>query len=219
MKGLKKKIRDNKILRWGLIFSSIIAQGIRHADKTEKMYRIIFTIISSSIIYLLYPYDIAQFEKIIFSILIGHFINFLVNCNVFVIIIHFLMVVKLRKDRAFSYLYDMRDKLINQDWIEYSVVFGSISRGNIKPSSDIDISIVRKKGVINGFKSIYWSIIYKKIAELKAIPLELYISDSKENSIERYSYESIPVILTDPQSIVHNYYENVLSIEEAQKIN
>ncbi len=221
MKGLKKKIRDNRYLNWLLIISNWCFQGIPNADKTEKVYKILFTIISSSIVFeILFNYsDLFLTTNILLSFLIGHTLNWIINGNLFTLLIHRLLFFKINKNSLFEYLYTLENKLQQKDWILYAASFGSICRGELKDSSDIDVSVVRKPGLKNALKAIAFSIKEKKYADLIGIPLEIYISDTPMNSIKKFGAEKIPVVLYDPYAIIVKYYAKTLTIKEAQLLN
>ncbi len=221
MKGFKKKIRDNRLLNWILIFSNWMFQGILHADNTEKIYKVSFTLVLWPLCYLLiagfFPNNIVP--AIMIGFIISHTLNWIVNGNFYNLLIHRLMVANLSKTNLFAYLDNLQKRLESEDWISYSASFGSICKGKLKDTSDVDVSIVRKPGFINAIKSILFAAKEKKRADLKRIPLELYISDSPGDSIRRFGGEKNPVVLFDPESVIRQYYEDQLSIEEAKKLN
>lgn len=219
MKGIKNKIRERWYLRWILLFSNWVFQGILRADKTEQIYKIGFTLFFSFFFYFIFDsYLDSQFDLLL-SFISGHSLNWIVNGNFYVIFIHRLLIVKLSKKDLFDYLGLLRNKLENVDWVLYSASFGSICGGKLKDSSDLDVSIVRKPGLKNAIKSIWFALREKKIADFKRIPLEIYISDTPENSINRFKAETCPVILYDKGDVLKNYYDKTMNLEEAREIN
>lgn len=221
MRGIKKVIRDNKNLNWILIVSNWFFQSIINADRTEKIYKISFTVIFWLIFYLILS-NLLSYSTIIivcFSFFLAHSLNWIINGNFYNLIIHRLLLDQISKKDLFNYLVDLEKKLKDQNWILYAASFGSICNGNLKDSSDVDISIVRKPGIKNAISSIIFSIKEKKYADFKKIPLELYISDTPENSIKRFGGEKNPVVVYDPEKIINTYYDEKLSIDEARKLN
>lgn len=221
MQGIKKKIRDNYWLNWTLIISNWLLQGIAHSDKTEKIYRILFTLffwVLASVVLFIYS-ELGIGIIAIIGFLIGHTLNWIVNGNLYILIIHRLMLVSLSKKNLFNYLDNFEKRIKENDWVLYAASFGSICRGKLKNSSDIDISIVRKPGFKNAVKSLVFSVKEKKYADLKGIPLEIYISDTPKNSITRFGGEKNPVVLFDPENTIDKYYKEKLSLSEAKKLN
>jgi len=221
MKGLKKKIRDNRYLNWLLVISNWCFQGIPNADKTEKIYKILFSVICILITFSLFFFfsNIKLLQIIILSFIIGHTLNWIINGNFFILFIHRLLIFKTNKDSLFNYLYSLEKKLHSNQWILYTASFGSICRGDLKDSSDIDISVVRKPGFKNALKSILFALKEKKAADFNGIPLEIYISDSPQNSIKKFGAEKNPVVIYDPENTIDKYYQEKLTIKEAKKIN
>lgn len=219
MKGIKNKIRECWYLRWILLFSNWVFQGILRADKTEQIYKIGFTIFFSFLFFFIFDsYLDSQFDLLL-SFILGHTLNWIVNGNFYVIFVHRLLITKLSKKDLFNYLGLLKSRLENADWVLYSASFGSICNGKLKDSSDLDVSIVRKSGFKNAMKSIWFALREKKIADFKRIPLEIYISDTPENSINRFKAETCPVILYDKGNTLKNYYDKTMNLEEAREIN
>jgi len=221
MKGIKKQIRDNKYLNWLLIVSNWFTQSIIHEDKTEKIYKILFTVFFWIIFYFLFSnlFLFSTGVELLLSFIVAHTLNWIINGNFYNLIIHRLLLAKITKKDLFNYLNTLEQKLKGEDWIFYAASFGSICNGNLKDSSDVDISIVRKPGYINAIKAIFFSVKEKKYADVHKIPLELYISDSPKNSIERFKMEQNPVVIYDPDNIIDKYYKVKMSIDEAIKLN
>lgn len=221
MKGLKKKIRDNKYLNWLLLLSNWLFQSIPNADKTEKIYKILFTLIFWLIAFFVVNsiLNLSLVKNIIISFLIAHTLNWFINGNISIILIHRLLLMKLSKQDLFLYMEKLIEKTKGKDWILYAASFGSICRGDLKNSSDIDISIVRKPGFKNALRSIWFALKEKKIADFNGIPLEIYISDSPQDSIKRFGAEKNPVVICDSENILAKYYTEKLTLKEARAIN
>lgn len=219
MKGLKRKIRDHKILRWSLLISTWIFQGMLRADVTEKWFKIAFSGISSILLSCLLCIWLRLEWAIVLGFFVGHTLNWVINNNINVLLVHLLMLKTISKHEIFKYLDYLQAQLVGKDWVLYAVVLGSISRGDLKPSSDIDVSIVRKPGIKNAFKAISFSIWQKGVSDKRGIPMELYISDRISNSVNRYKDENKPVILTGDITIITGHYPQSMLLDEAKRLN
>ena len=219
MKG-KNKILTNRYLYWLQILTNWFFQGITHADKTEKVYKILFTLILSLLIGLLI-WSLTHVIIIAFVIgfIVGHTLNWSVNCNFHVLLIHRLKWTKILKEDYFKYLFSVQQRLTNKNWLLYSVCMGSICEGKLNNSSDIDISIIRKPGFKNALSAIIFFVKEKKYADFKRIPLDLFIIDNPINSIKRSNYQKKPIILSDADNTIDKYYNEKLTIAEAKKLN
>ena len=221
MKGHKKKIRDNRYLNWLLILSNWLIQGILHADKTEKVYKIISTIVYGITIsaILIYYSKLPLIWSLFLGLVIGHSINWILNSNFCSLIVHRLLASKTSKRNIFNYLTSLQNRINSKSWVLYSAAFGSICRGMLTDSSDLDISIVRNPGLNNAIKALCFVFIEKKRADFMCIPLELWLSDSPEDSKNRFKVENNPVVISDKIDSLDKYYEDKLSIHEAKLLN
>lgn len=221
MKGIKDKIRQNKFLRWFLLLSNWLFQGILNADKTEKVFKVLFTVLFSTIFFLVLFFKFHQsfLISIFVGFIVGHTLNWILNNNITGILIHRLYIFKLEKKNAFRYLDSIAHRISNKTFALYATTHGSICRGALKPSSDIDIALVRKPGFINSLKSLWFVFLEKKIADAQGVPLEIYICDTPENAIKRFSQEQNPVVIYDSDYVLDKYYKEKLSLTEAKKLN
>jgi len=213
MKGIKEKIRRKRHLRWILIFTNWLSQGILHLDITEKSYRIIFTIVFSFVIWYFLELNIFL------SFIIGHTINWLTNECIYSMFVHQLLTSKVRKQDLFDYLENFSKMLENKEWVLYAASFGSICRGELKDSSDLDISIVRKPGFINAIYGLWFITKEKKRSDIYKIPLELYLNDVPKTSVNRFKREDNPLVLYDQNNVINNYYDSKISLDKAKTIN
>jgi len=221
VKGFKDKLRQNAYLRWILLFSNWLFQGILHADKTEQIYKLLFTIISWVGFFLLLhnTFNYSIIWSIFFGFLFGHTLNWVINGNFYSLLVHRLYLSKLTKKELFIYLHNLSNRLQDKSFILYCASFGSICNGNLNESSDLDISLVRKPGFLNGLYSIIILIRERKLADFNGIPLEMFLSDSPNNSRSRFSNEQNPVVIYDPDNIINNYYSQKLSLTQAKSLN
>jgi predicted nucleotidyltransferase len=221
MKGFKNTIRKKPYLRWILAVSNWFFQGIAYADILEKIYKLSFTVVFS-VIFSLSLFSFQSFSglhSIILGVFIAHTLNWLINSNLYSVVIHRLQISKLDKKDAFTYLEKLSRRIENRKGILYITVHGSICMGKLKPTSDIDIAVVRQKGFKNAIHSLWFYIYEQKLADYSKIPLEIYLCDSPENAIERFRNEKTPIVIYDPFKIVDSYYHSQLSIAEAKVLN
>lgn len=223
---LKEKILQNKHLIFLQFFTNWIFQGIFHADFSERNYKILFTLSITAIICLVYFLKTDNINLVNFSIsfIIAHSSNWIINCNFFVLLVHRTRIKKISKNKLFNHLIFIRNrfsKLKNRDWILYCVSHGGICNGTMNEHSDIDISIIRKPGIINFIRSIFFYVKEKKIADYKGIPLDIFICDTPENCIERSGYQNNPVVIFDSNNQIDRYYpqNNKITIEESILLN
>jgi len=220
MKGWRERIRQISFLRFLLLLSSWFFQGIRNSDNTEKNYKILFSIVLTIIFSIVLNFGENEWlMKILLSFICAHTFNWIINGPIAAIFIHRLYIGKAEKRKIFNYLHKLKDRLKNADAISYCGVYGSIARGELKNSSDIDVGFLRKPGVKYAFKGLYFITKERIITNLTGIPFEGYLVDSLDSMIARFNNESSPVILKQPLSVKSNLIISGISLEDALNLN
>lgn len=226
MEKFKKHVLNNKYFTWLQIFSNWLMQGIFHADRSEKTYKILFTIVFwiVSWIILYYSLEFTLIKSIFIGFMVSHTLNWIVNNNLFVLLVHRMRWLKTTKQELFYQLESIENRLEqikNKDWILFSVSHGGICKGTLNVHSDIDVSLIRKPGLKNMFHAIIFYLKEKKYADLKGVPLDIFICDTPKNCIERSGGQKNPIVLLDHENIVDHYYPDKLkiSIQTAKKMN
>ena len=214
MKGWRNTIRQHKVLRWILLFSNWFFQGIWNSDVTEKVYKVSFTAFFTVIFFILFKLDSIGLSFFI-AFLIAHTLNWLVNCSVSGILVHRLFLWKVSKEKTFNYLKSLKKRTDNSDVICYCAVFGSIARGELKVSSDVDVGFLRKPGFFNALKGLFFITLERFRTNITGIPFEGYLVDSIEKMVIRFENEQIPVVLKQSELIKING----ISLEKAQELN
>jgi len=226
MSNLKDSILGNKYFSWLQIFTNWLMQGIMHADKSEKAYKILFTVFFWIFFFsiLFFVLELPLYISLFLGFIIAHTINWFVNCNFYVLFVHRMKWFKTTKPDLFNQLYAIQSRLenlSNKDWVLYSVSHGGICKGTLNKHSDIDVSLIRKPGFKNLISAIIFYVKEKKYSDFKGVPLDIFICDTPENCIERSKRQKNPIVLFDPNDEVDNYYLDKLkiSIAEAQVLN
>lgn len=221
MERIKNIILKNKYLSWILIFTNWFFQGIHLGSRIEAIYKVLFTIFFWIVFILLFVliFQVPFEYSILYAFLIAHTLNWLVNCNFFVIFIHRIKWIKIPTIKLFNYLYEIQSRLNNKHWLLYATSSGGISRGTMNHHSDIDISLVIKPGIVNAIKAILFFVKEKKRADFKGIPLDIFISETPQQSISRSNGQENPVIIADAHDTISDFYKQKMTIEEAQELN
>lgn len=226
MNKVKYILINSKYLRWLQFFTNWFFQGIIHADKSEKLYKILFTIFFWIVLFTIFflVFNLHFFKSILFGFLISHTLNWFVNNNLFVLLVHRIKWMETTKSKLFNQLFSIQnrlEKLSNKDWILYSVSHGGICNGTLNNHSDIDVSLIRKPGVKNMAYAILFYVKEKKYADFKGVPLDIFICDTPENCIKRSKYQKNPIVILDLDKKVNNFYTDKLSIsiKEAMILN
>jgi len=221
MEKIKKIILKKKYMSWVLIFTNWFFQGIQLGSRIERIYKISFTIFFWIILFMIlfFVSKISYTNSLIFAFLIAHTLNWLVNCNLCVIFAHRIKWIKTPKIKLFDQLYAIQNRLKNKKWILYSTSSGGVCRGTMNEHSDIDVSLVIRPGVKNAISALVFFVKEKKIADIQGVPLDIFISETPQESYNRSFGQENPVVLSDPYNTIDNYYKHKMTILDAQILN
>ena len=221
MRGLKASIRDNIYLRFIMLFGSIIKQGISGTDKSERLFKIIRSILFA-IIFMIILYDKLNLYNVFYSLILGHILSYIIfNLNFASIMLQYFRIGQLNKKKYFSFLEKNCNSFSKNELnsIKFIVIFGSMARGELHSRSDIDLSIVRKKGIKNFWVSL---LVLEKLrfrAKFAYIPFDSCISDSTNFLKKRNKIEEYPILVYGNMKDLLHTYRKLLSLDDAKKLN
>ena len=172
--GWGKKLR-NPYLRallaskW-FILANWLLQGSLIADRVENAIRLITDSAALLITYTLtgsMPIALASLAAV-------HTINYIALSNSPIIWLY------LNRSAGIERSITMLEQYIRRRGVSDSIVciavFGSLARRAQTKHSDIDMRIARKKGVVNGIKSVAWTASLRVYALTNKIPLDVFIT-------------------------------------------
>lgn len=211
-----------------VLFRNWLHQGFTYLDKTEMFYRIIWELIPFSVLcYLLNYLSISLWLNIFISLAFAHTLNWLFNDNLWTCIQFTLPnLLNPGNDKTIKYLNNMQMRMHNCDAVAGCMIYGSLSRGVWKDKSDLDIRILRKAGVINGFKA-YWACwIERLIAVKERQPLDIYVADGID-FLKKMRVDEFPIFLKgDDLRLTETYgyfriadFTKIKSLNELAKIS
>jgi L-malate glycosyltransferase len=182
-----------------LILSSWLFQGILYMDATEQIFKIIFDTVLFSLIFLGLKILINDQFIILFALIIGHSIDWVINGQIFVLLKN-LKLINTDMTHFKNYMAQLGQKTERLGSIEAVAAFGSISRGTLKKSSDLDIRIIRKKGLVNAMITYMFIISCRTFAFLNKFPLDIYMLDDIK-TISRHIENEDPLVIYDPNNL------------------
>jgi predicted nucleotidyltransferase len=197
-----KEPKKNKAIIGGkteyiVIIKQWIHQGFTYLDKTEMFYRVIWELIPFLIFFsFLYSFvEINIYIIVIISFLLGHTLNWIFNFNFWTCLCFtFPNLKNPGNDRTIKYLIKFQERMLKSDSIAGCMIYGSLSRGMWHIKSDLDMRILRRKGVINGFKAYLVVFRERLIALWYKQPLDLFMADSIE-FLDKVRDDEFPIFL------------------------
>jgi len=200
--------------RPGRIFTNWVLQGMLIMNPVEIVYKllvdvVLMLILLGSPLYLLNVYDVGV------TFLIAHTINWIINGQPIALMMH-LDVGKNNAENFISYIEKLEKRVVKQKYLAACASYGSLSVGNYKPTSDIDIRVIVKSDMWSKIRAANFCFIERVRAFLFFFPLDLYALTIDEVQV-RMSAKEPPVVFYDPTGILKATYSELISFEEFDK--
>ena len=182
-------------------------QGILGADRTEQIFKLAFDLIFT----LIFTVILAQFQNIViafpFAMILAHTVNWLFNGQ-FWVAGRFCGITKNSRQKILDYLKAVDRRVSGAGSLLGAAIFGSPARGlELRSNSDIDLRLVRRRGVMNGIIANLIGLSEKARAFVSGIPLHLFVYDSMD-SLNRLRVDEKPYILYDPDDLLKAKYRH-----------
>jgi predicted nucleotidyltransferase len=194
-------------------FSHWLFQGILYADKTEKAFRIFIDACLILFFFLVLSNFISYQISIIFSLIIGHTLNAIFNGQM-LSVIHGSSQPRNLQDLT-GYAILLKKRISKEKSIHAAAIYGSFCRGETTESSDLDIRIIRKRGMINGLRSCSFVLIERSRALFNKFPLDIYVLDNTKHLKMKIREDETPVVLYDSEGVLKNLYKKVNYLENS----
>lgn len=200
-----------ELLRFGfsIFISAWIFQGMLHMDKREAILKI--------------SLDFALTIILIFiglswwiSLFIAHSLNFAFNGQWFAMYTH-MGATNVTPEKFIQYIVKMQRRLEKCSFIDDAIVFGSLSRGIYKSTSDMDIRVCPKHGAVNWIKAILWGVVERFRAFVYGFPLDMYIFDLVTVTQKMRSDEP-PIIFVNHSKLLGTTYNSTISFNDFTNI-
>jgi predicted nucleotidyltransferase len=196
-----------EILKYGflILVSAWFFQGMLYMNWRETILKILINIIITYVFFLMGL-------PIIISLIIAHTLNFAFNGQLFAMYTH-MGVTNVNPKEFLEQTILTSKRLKKSNSINAAIAYGSLSRGNFKSTSDIDIRFVPKKGQIHFWRACLFAIKERVLAFLNGYPLDLYVFESKV-LIKKMRSDELPIIIYEKNNSMQKVYKNRLSMKE-----
>jgi L-malate glycosyltransferase len=185
-----------------VLISSWLFQGFMYMDRTERILKILLEIVFLvPIILVLYTFT-SSFLAIPTGLIISHTLNWLINSHPFAALRLFGLGKK-TKEEFISYADGLRERILAEKSLIGGAFFGSLSREQLTSTSDLDVRIIRDRGLSAALRSSGFLIKERFLATLKGFPLDIYLLDGVKD-LSKLSEE--PIIVHDPKGLLRDFY-------------
>lgn len=173
-----------------------VFQGILYMDATERIFKLSIDLILSVIFSILLNMWFSIYLAIAVSLIFSHTLNFLINAQIYVVLKHFTYVERSKKYIK-QYTDLLKIRIIGEHSIRCAAAFGSLSRNELKATSDLDIRLVRYPGLVNGIRACWFVLKERSRALGKRFALDIYVLDNLQG-LNKLRSDEPPVVLYDP---------------------
>lgn len=209
-KHLPQKLRGTafgEILKYGfaILVSAWFFQGMLYMNWRETVLKILINIV---ITYFLFFMGLP----IIISLITAHTLNFAFNGQLFAMYTH------MGATNVTSKLF-LEQTILTSERLKYStsinaaIAYGSLSRGDFKSTSDIDIRFVPKDGKINFWLASLFAIKERFFGFINGYPLDLYVFEPKV-LLKKMRSDELPIFIYEANNSMHKVYKNRLSMKD-----
>jgi len=187
-----------------LMLSSWLFQGILYMDKTEKLFKIFTDVFLVTCIFFLLNHHYPWVTNALIAVSLGHTINWIINGQICVVCKN----LKLLNNDLITfrgYVNEIQLRIKKEPSIEAAAVFGSLSRESLRETSDLDIRILRKSGMLNGIRACIFVLFERSRGLYSRFPIDIFALDSPEQ-LDKLDSDEVPIILYDPDKTLAHFY-------------
>ena len=161
-------------------------------DKTERAFKIGLDAALTAALARLLGRWLPTWAALALGWVIAHTLNFLFNGQIYGVLKHFGGVRRTWEE--FNAEVDaLAQRIDREPAIIYAAAYGSLARDQWKPTSDLDVRLVRASGARNAWRASWFAVNERTRALFGKFPLDLLVLDSCE-ALERMA-EKEPVVL------------------------
>lgn len=189
----------------GRILSNWVLQGVLYMNPVEVVVKFGLDILLTVLCWILIgrPHSVIGWLA---AWLLAHTINWLINGQPIAMRRH-LDWGKNDPRRFIDYIETFERRLQKQSYLAAAASFGSLSRGGYKDTSDIDLRVVMRPGLVNRLRAAIFCVVERLRAAINQFPLDLYAFDLEE-LLRKMSREEVPVIFYDPDGMLAHVYKD-----------
>jgi hypothetical protein len=199
------KISRSKLLR-PLLENALFALGVHwffqcilQMDRTERFFKLAVDLVFTALFDLILRRWFAFVPALVLGWILAHTLNFLFNGQAFVILKHF-GNVRTSADEIERRIVSMRRRMLAEPSLKWAAIFGSLSRGELKETSDLDMRVIRYPGFVNGIRACLFLAGERTRAHRDHFPLDVLLLDSPR-LLKRLRPDEPPRVIYDASAV------------------
>lgn len=199
-KLLQKKARRNAVvggsIRWNTIIWNWLHQCFFYLNPTDMTFKVFLEAALFVICFgIMSIFRFSILSNTLISFFLAHTVNWVFNGNFWACLLSTFPFLRNKgAAQTQAYVNTMAARLSANDAVEAMMLLGSVCRSQWQSRSDIDVRILRKKGLRSAFCASWLTLKERVIAVLQGQPLEIYLADSVTFLAKKRSDE-VPLFL------------------------
>lgn len=202
-----------------------LVQGMMCMNWVEILHRIVLELLAIALIGWLFGLLGGETWAWVAAFLTGHTMSAIFNGHPFAVLVHDAGVRSVcyyqNRNRFIGYVHSMQARLDEKtpDYLAGALIFGSIVRGVIRSTSDLDARYIAMPGVWNAIKTAHLVFLERIRATLKGFPMDIYMfRDAREAVAKMNVSREPPVALYARDRLMTEEFGMVLSVDEMEKV-
>jgi hypothetical protein len=152
-------------------------QSLFYMDATERWFKLAIDLVLGVAATYVFSLWLPLGAALALGFLVAHTINFLCNGHLWGVLKHYGLVHTSAEDFD-AYVRAFQERARRESSLRRVIVFGSVSRQEWSPSSDLDARVVRRPGLVNALRACWFVLCERSRALARPFPLDIYILDS-----------------------------------------
>jgi predicted nucleotidyltransferase len=181
----------------------------------ERLYRVVLeTLIFLTSILFMYVVGGQTFNKVylIYGFLTAHTLTWLFNGQFVTMLIHMNLIPN-SPIRFLTYTDRLHARIQSKSYIRGAAVYGSLTRIEFRKTSDLDLRVIMKPGLLHRIRICHFSFLERLKACFFIFPIDIFAFELNE-LIYKMSSDENPILFSDPSGILAETYPRALSYEE-----
>lgn len=178
-----------------------LLQCLLEMDRTERLFKISFDLVLTAVFALLLHLWLPVVAALILGWAAAHTLNLVFNGQLMVVLKHFGRIQHSAAEFE-QYLKGLRTRLAAEPSLRWAAAYGSLSRGELQATSDLDVRVIRFPGFHNGLRACLFVMQERSRALFERFPLDILLLDSPR-LLSRLRPEEPPFMLyqAEPENV------------------
>lgn len=199
----------------GIVISGWIFQGFLYMNRYEKMYKIALELVLLFVCYFTFFFlvnSVGFLQRIFWSLVTAHTLMWFLNGQVMTMLIHMNLFPN-QPAKFIKHTNRLARNMRSKRYIDGAAAFGGLTRYEFKTTSDLDLRVVMKAGIINQLRACHFCFLERVKALFYVYPIDIFAFDL-DTLIERMNTSEKPIIMYDPRGKLRSAYPRAVLYDD-----